>query len=91
MAVAEACIIKSFGRIYISCNLYYSKLFRLVPAQDKSYKRDFIYKVIWYFHCIIIVFLCNNSICKRLPLSVPGYMDFYMSHLQRIFRKIQTL
>ena len=87
MAVAEACIIKSFGRIYISCNLYYSKSFRLVPAQDKSYKRDFIYKVIWYFHCIIIVFLCNNSICKRLPLSAPWYMDFYMSHLSAYFQK----
>ena len=40
MAVAEACIIKSFRRGYISCNPYYSKLCRLVPAQDKSYKRD---------------------------------------------------
>ena len=87
MAVAEACIIKSFRRGYISCNLYYSKLFRLVPAQDKSYKRDFICKVIQYFHCIIIVFLYSNSICKRLPLNVPGYMDFYMFHLSAYLPK----
>ena len=87
MAVAEACVIKSLGRGYISCNLYYLKLCRLVPAQDKSYKRDFICKVIRYFHCIIIAFLCNNSIYKRLPLSVPGYIDFYMSHLSAYLPK----
>lgn len=91
MAVAEACIIKSFRRDYISCNLYYLKLCRLVPAQDKSYKRDFIYKVIWCFHCIIIVLLFSNSICAKLLLSVPGYMKSYMPHIQRIFRKMQTL
>lgn len=27
---------------------------------------DFICKVIPHFHCIIIVFLCSNSICKKL-------------------------
>lgn len=27
---------------------------------------DFICKVIRYFRCIIIVFLCSNSICKKL-------------------------
>lgn len=27
---------------------------------------DFICKVIRYFNCIIIVFLCSNSICKKL-------------------------
>ncbi len=48
---------------------------------------DFICKVIRYFNCIIIVFLCNNSIYKRLPLSVPGYMDFYMSHLSAYLPK----
>ena len=32
MAVAETCVIKSLGHNYISCNLYYSKLHRLVPA-----------------------------------------------------------
>ena len=32
MAVAEACIIKSFRRGYISCNLYYSKSYRLTSA-----------------------------------------------------------
>ena len=52
---------------------------------------DFICKVIRYFHCIIIAFLCSNSICKRLPLSVSGYMDFICPIFQRIFRKIQTL
>lgn len=26
---------------------------------------DFICKVIRYFHCIIIVFLYSNSICKK--------------------------
>ena len=48
---------------------------------------DFIRKVIRYFHCSIIVFLCGNPICKRLPLSVPGYMDFYMSHLSAYLPK----
>lgn len=48
---------------------------------------DFICKVVRYFHCIIIVFLCSNSICKRLPSSVPGYMDFYMSHLSAYLPK----
>lgn len=48
---------------------------------------DFIRKVIRYFHCIIIVFLCSNSICRRLPLSVPGYMDFYMSRLSAYLPK----
>lgn len=48
---------------------------------------DFICKVVRYFHCIIIVFLCSNSICKRLLLSVPGYMDFYMSHLSAYLPK----
>ena len=48
---------------------------------------DFICKVVRYFHCMIIVFLCSNSICKRLPLSVPGYMDFYMSHLSAYLPK----
>ena len=81
MAVTQTCIIKSLGHSYISCNLYYSKYSHSVSARNRSYKRDFICKVIRYFHCIIIVFLCNNSICKRLPLSVPWYMDFYMSHL----------
>lgn len=52
---------------------------------------DFICKVIRYFRCIIIVFLCSNSICKRLPLSLPGYMDFICPIFQHIFRKIQTL
>ena len=87
MAVAEACIIKSFRRGYISCNLYYSKYIHSVPVQNQSYKRDFICKAIRYFHCIIIAFLCSNSICKRLPLSVPGYMDFYMSHLSAYLPK----
>ena len=87
MAVAEACIIKSFRRGYISCNLYYSKLCRLVPAQDKSYKRDFIYKVIWYFHCIIIVLLFSNSICAKPLLSVPGYIKSYMPHISAYLPK----
>ena len=87
MAVAEACIIKSFRRDYISCNLYYLKLCRLVPAQDKSYKRDFIYKVIWCFYCIIIVLLFSNSICAKLLLSVPGYMKSYMPHISAYLPK----
>ena len=87
MAVAEAYIIKSFKRDYISCNLYYSKLCRLVPAQDKSYKRDFIYKAIRYFHCIIIVLLFSNSICAKLLLSVPGYMKSYMPHISAYLPK----
>ena len=48
---------------------------------------DFICKVIRNFHCIIIVFLYSNSIYKRLPLSVPDYMDFYMSHLSAYLPK----
>ena len=91
MAVAEACIIKSFKRDYISCNLYYSKLLRLVPVQDKSYKRDFTCKAIRNFYCIIIVFLCGNSICKRLSLSVPRYMNFYMSNISAYLPKDTNL
>lgn len=26
---------------------------------------DFICKAIQYFRCIIIIFLCSNSICKK--------------------------
>lgn len=91
MAVAEAYIIKSFRHGYISCNLYYLKLFRLVPAQDKSYKKDFICKVIPYFHCIIIVFLCSNSICKKLHQVSLAIWIFICPIFQRIFRKMQTL
>ena len=87
MAVAEACVIKSLRRGYISCNLYYSKYSHSAPVQNQSYKMDFIRKVVRYFHCSIIVFLCSNSICKRLSLSVPGYMDFYMSHLSAYLPK----
>ena len=87
MAVAEARVIKSSGRSYISCNLYYSKSYRLASARNWSYKTDFICKAIRYFHCITIVFLCNNSICKRLPLSVTDYMDFYISNLSAYLPK----
>ena len=87
MAVTQICVIKSFRHGYISCNPYYSKYSYSVPARNQSYKRDFICKVVRNFHCIIIVFLCNNSICKRLPLSVPGYMDFYISHLSAYLPK----
>ena len=48
---------------------------------------DFIRKAIRYFHCAIVIFLRSNSICKRLSLSVPGYMDFYMSHLSAYLPK----
>ena len=87
MAVAETCVIKSFRRGYISCNLYYSKLYRLTSARNRSYKRDFISKIIQNFHCAIVILSCCNSICKRLSLSVPGYMDFYMSHLSAYLPK----
>ena len=87
MAVTQTCVIKSSGRGYISCNLYYSKYNHSVSSRNQSYKRDFICKAVRYFHCIIIVFLCDNSICKRLSLSVPRYMDFYMSHLSAYLPK----
>ena len=48
---------------------------------------DFIRKAIRYFHCAIVILLRSNSICKRLSLSVPGYMDFYMSHLSAYLPK----
>ena len=87
MAVTQTCVIKSFGHGDISCNLYYSKYSHPVPVRNQSYKRDFICKVVQYFHFIIIVFLCGNSICKRLSLSIPGYMDFYMSHISTYLPK----
>ena len=52
MAVAEACIIKSFRRDYISCNPYYSKCSHSVPVQNQSYKEDFIYSYFALF-CFI--------------------------------------
>lgn len=91
MAVAEACIIKSFRRGYISCNLYYSKYSHSVSVQNQSYKMDFICKVIRYFHRIIIVLLCSNSICKKLHQVSLTIWIFIYPIFQRIFRKIQTL
>ena len=87
MAVAETCVIKSFGRSYISCNLYYSKLCYLIPAGNRSYKKDFIYKVIPYFCHTIIDLLYRNSIYARLLPNVSGYMDFYISHISASFPK----
>ena len=81
MAVAEICVIKSLGRSYISCNLYYSKSYRLTSAWNWSYKTDFISKAVRNFHCFIVILLRSNSICKRLSFSVPDYMDFYISDL----------
>lgn len=52
---------------------------------------DFICKVIPYFHCIIIVFLCSNSICKKLHQVSLTIWIFICPIFQRIFRKIQTL
>ena len=49
MAVAEACIIKSFKRDYISCNLYYSKCIHSVLVRNQSYKKDFIYSYFVFF------------------------------------------
>ena len=52
---------------------------------------DFIFKVIRYFHCIIIVLLCSNSICKKLHQVSLTIWIFIYPIFQRIFRKIQTL
>lgn len=66
MAVAEACIIKSFKRDYISCNLYYSKYSHSVPVQNQSYKEDFIYSYFAFFALSpifysVIILSCANS------------------------------
>ena len=87
MAVAEACVIKSLGRGYISCNLYYSKSYRLTSAWNRSYKTDFISKVVRNFHCFIVILLRINSIYNRLPLSASGYMDFYILNLSAYLPK----
>mgnify|MGYP007058895105 CR=1 FL=1 len=52
---------------------------------------DFICKVIRYFHCIIIAFLCSNSICKKPHQVSLTIWIFIYPIFQRIFRKIQTL
>ena len=52
---------------------------------------DLICKVIRYFHCIIIVLLCSNSICKKLHQVSLTIWIFIYPIFQRIFRKIQTL
>lgn len=48
---------------------------------------DFISKIIQNFHCVIVILLRSNSICKRLSLSVPSYMDFYISNLSAYLPK----
>ena len=87
MAVTQTCVIKSSGRSYISCNLYYSKSYRLASVRNRSYKTDFIGKVVRNFHCFIVIFIRSNSICNRLSLSAPGYMDFYISNLSAYLPK----
>ena len=66
MAVAEACIIKSFRRGYISCNPYYSKYIHSVLVQNQSYKEDFIYSYFAFFALSpifysAIILSCANS------------------------------
>ena len=81
MAVAEACVIKSFGHSYISCNLYYSKSCRLIQAQNESHKKDSPHKTFQYHYRIIVTLPCDNSNCARLSPSASGYMDFYISYI----------
>ena len=52
---------------------------------------DFICKIIRYFHCIIIVLLCSNSICKKLHQVSLTIWIFIYPIFQHIFRKMQTL
>ena len=66
MAVAEACVIKSFRRDYISCNLYYSKYIHSVSVQNQSYKEDLIYSYLSFFALSpifysVIILPCANS------------------------------
>ena len=66
MAVAEACIIKSFGHSYISYNSYYSKYSHSVLVQNQSYKKDFIYSYFAFFDLSpifygVIILPCANS------------------------------
>ena len=66
MAVAEAYIIKSFRRGYISCNPYYSKYSHSVLVQNQSYKKDFIYSYFAFFALSpifysVIILSCANS------------------------------
>ena len=66
MAVAEACVIKSSRRDYISCNLYYSKYNRSILVRNQSYKEDFIYSYFAFFALSpifysVIILSCANS------------------------------
>ena len=66
MAIAEVCVIESFRRSYISCNLYYSKYNCFIPAQNQSYKKDFICNIISYsialssFYAVAISFVQDD-------------------------------
>ena len=72
MAVAEACIIKSFKRDYISCNLYYSKCIHSVLVRNQSYKKDFIYSYFVFFALSpifysVIILPCANLHRNHAP------------------------
>ena len=61
----------------------WSEIFKKNTYYEQKDKMQNIFSI----RCIIIVFLCNNSICKKLSLSVPWYMDFYISHLSAYLPK----